>query len=688
MSGLPPGAASDDDGADPPREMEGRAPPEDGEVHDSPQSSPRSSPRSPRAASPRGRRASAAFQAQMLGLDDEYGGGGAPVLGVPRLDGDGDGDDDNEWAPLETWKPGDHAVVTASGVDVISSAYERVDEPFQESVAGQIGQVGTVLLVQGNGCLRLSFRTTEEEVTVPQSILRKTFVVPLEVDPHAAPEDTGLIVRESKHGGLQILGVFEGSEAWKASIGTQTGWWLTHVGRTPVKSREDFIDARGSEVRMEKRVTLPYTFAAATLEDKVERAILGTDLRIYLVFVALFVVFFILDRDVEASYYITQNMRGAVLGNEIPHFYNDDSGIGCVPSTTTSLKWEKTFLDLANTWDWNVWVVTMALPSLLGGSHFGASYSSNIILGGVRFRTLRVRSDSCSVNPDIIPATVVGNQKCYSGFSSGKESKGKIGGESLTYLATFNPRDVSPVWGETPQYRTCGEQDPSGSWSPPLTTGVVELYHCGGYTFEVPFMQNSTAGKLENIDVEKAVGIYRKWACKGFVDNSATRLVAMELFEYSPTHDTFLSVKVFFEVAAGGAWLPLEQYRTFAVWTLDRKAQTALDIIFLLFILYYAGDFVADARRQARRNRPLLAYFMQPWTVLEFINLVLFLVSFGFRFAWYAASNDVNVKIDRLSEANVYPAQLDKIQWLYMMQVYFNSCSMHPFFFFLSSFFC
>ena len=636
--------------------------------HSSPRGSPQGgdgnvSPRSPR----RKQSFGAAQNAQLLGL-----GAAVRAPGSVPLLGD---EDEDEWGPLELWKPGDNAYLVTNE-DKIHAAMEAAELPSPSSELLQhCGEVATVTVVTAEQNLEVVFGEDTTVFMLPPSAVKKTLMLPLEKPAEMTVEDIGLQIRHSEFGGLQVIGTTEGEDAWKAGIGSHPGWWITHVGKAFVMTEEDFTDAEGTSIRLEKRVTLPYTFASSTLEDKIERAILSSDLRIYLIFVALFVVFFILDRDVEASYYITQNMRAAVFGNEIPFFYPDDSGIGCKAGEPEILKWEKTYRDLANVWDWNVWTVTMALPSLWATSQFGPAVSSNILLGGVRFRTIRTRSDSCTVNPDIIPSYLLSEQKCYGAYSSGAESAGRIGGESMDYLATFNPRETTGIWGETPQYRTCGETDPDGSWVPPLTSGLVDTYHCGGYVFEIPFHRNGTNG-LEVLPVETAVEMYKNWACKGWVDDYATRLVALELYEYSPTFDTFLSVKIFFEVAAGGAWLPLDQYRTFSIWSPNKKGQLALDIIFLMFILYYVGDFIADARRQRRRNRKLLRHFMSPWVILEFLNLTLFLISFGFRFAWYTVSNSTNVTVDEMNRQRVYPVVLDRIEWLFMMQVYFNSCSM------------
>ena len=654
------------------------------------QESPKSSDgqRSPR--SPRGKKQrrsmvpgkeKAAQAAMMIGSGDQGEDTNLEVHAEKMLKSNFQVNDDDDWSPLESWKPGDYAFVSTDQqlvIDAFISSEIEFEEEVIISLLGEIGRVGQVI---SESQLELTFNQTTN--IFPISTLKKTLLVPLIIQQHDTAESLGLSARETTHGGIQILGAEEGSIAWKAGLGGFYGWWLTHVGKKRVTAISDIDNVEGEDIRLEKRVTLPFIFALSNLEEKVEGAVLSSDLRVYVAFVAMFIAFFIVDRNVESAFYITQNMRGAVLGNEIPVLYDDDTGIGCTDGHSLQpVRWEKTYTDLANVGDWNAWIVHMALPTIWHISQFGRSVSSNILLGGVRFRTLRVRNDSCTVNHDIIPniPELQKEQACYAGYSSGTESKGLPGQESAEFLSNFNPLPWDPVYGYSeipwdpvniPSYRSCSDSVPETSWSPPLTSGQITFYHCGGYLFEIPFMINGTWNSGEN-----ATNSYKKRACQGFVDDVATRLVAMELYEYSPTFDTFLSARIFFEVAAGGAWIPTDQLRTFTLWTEARVGQTALDIVFFMFILYYIGDFVADARRQSRRNRPLLRHFLNPWTILEFLNMILFLVSFGFRFAWYARSGEADIKIDHLAKSGRYPGILDQIEWLYMIQVYINSCSM------------
>eukprot|EP01062_Namystynia_karyoxenos_P020136 TRINITY_DN17622_c0_g1_i1.p1 TRINITY_DN17622_c0_g1~~TRINITY_DN17622_c0_g1_i1.p1 ORF type:complete len:1100 (+),score=417.78 TRINITY_DN17622_c0_g1_i1:134-3301(+) len=625
----------------------------------------------------------------------DRGPGDANDDGVPDILEDGD-----DWTPNETWKVGQWCVVLGT-LEKLQKAYRQSVLEWDPELVGPLcGAVGEVVAVVAiDRALRVQVRGEQNPVLLPFAAVRKVQLVPLPKPKGTTADELGLELRVTRHGGLQVQGAIEGEAAHDAGLGDLYGQWLTHVGDTPVATLEQFAEAEGNELRFERRVTLPYEFAKVKMEEKINGAILTADLRLYIIFVIFFCVFFLLDRDVEPAYYVTENMRNAVLGNEIPETYSADaSGIGCVPGAyKTPVRWEKTFLDLANVGDWNAWVVTMALPSLWGADQFGPSVSSNILLGSVRFRVIRMRNDSCTVNSEIIPNLpgLEEQQLCYAPFSGpndDSEAKGKGPGESALFAQMFDqripdieydpsvidPRDGGYQPDKWTQYRYCKDINVGAEWSPPWTTAKIDVYHCGGYFFEVPFYKwNNDTQAMEKTTTTEAQDIFRRRACNNFFDNVATRLVSMELVEYTPTFDTFLSVKMLFEVAAGGAWIPTHQFRTFALWTgtTGRVNQTIFDHFFLLFVLYYVFDFFADARRQYRRKGSLLGHILQPWTILEFLNLSLFLASFGFRFTWWARCVQADVKLDALRTRSIYPGVLDEIEWLYVMQVYINSCN-------------
>ncbi|KAJ9464875.1 Polycystin-2 [Diplonema papillatum] len=197
--------------------------------------------------------------------------------------------------------------------------------------------------------------------------------------------------------------------------------------------------------------------------------------------------------------------------------------------------------------------------------------------------------------------------------------------------------------------------------------GDISVYHCGGYTVDLPF--NSSCRAVT--DATKALQADNA----PFIDTLATRFAVAEFFVYSVQTDTYTSVKLFTEFAPGGALVNKWQLRTFAVYTGEPPI---LDCFFLAFVLYFCWSFVNDWRAfnkgyppgsRASRGQWWL-YLFEFWNVLELTNLVTFLVVFALQFAWMAACSQESFLFPFQPR---YPEEFDHLLNLYMMKVYANS---------------
>lgn len=667
----------------------------------------------------------------------------------------------------EIWKPGNSGVVI-SNAEKFAAHFETVHLEYLEEYAVICGTVGQVTKVFADKTLMAMFYDEDANATeyrVPVASFRKVQIVDFYKPAMTNAEECGLMLRQTPFGGLQMETPLEGTRAWDAGLGEFFGQWLTHVGDTPVMTYEQFEAAEGGELRLEKRVTLPYEFAYRKLEQKVNGANLLSDLRVFVFFVIIFTFYFLLDRDTESAFYITHNMREPALGNEIPEIWTDGSGIGCEEGADIypiPYKWEKTFWDLANSGDWNVWIVTMAIKSLWDfgkwSTSFGPTMSGNVPLGAVRFRVIRMSNSSCDINRAVIPNNpeLGPMQVCYGKWDNMPHGgKGEMTSNEWSDVSSYLDRasvvpeklNARPMAGPVErlpdgvydpalytQWRSCDDMNPGHRWNPPWTSGQDgRTYHCGGYYFEIPYYRFrapsdasgtrvaavpptpepattdsptingtteaqsvdasnittdaptagtsapsptpiSTTPVYEQTSADEAIFEYKRRACAGLFEDTATRLITMEFIEYSPTADSFLSTRVLLEVGAGGAWIPGIQFRTFQVWTTKRLGQTVFDFFFLGFVFYYVGDFVSGAKRKYRRSGSVMA-ILDPWVILEFLNLSMYVMSFGFRFTWMARCVDVSPKVDVMETQGFYPGLLDEIEWLYMMQVYINCCN-------------
>eukprot|EP00760_Papus_ankaliazontas_P030738 PhM_4_TR4995/c1_g6_i1/m.73172 len=390
---------------------------------------------------------------------------------------------------------------------------------------------------------------------------------------------------------------------------------------------------RGQELADEAGVQ--YDFALKVIDYKIQSSVLTSDLRIYVIFLIMFCFFFLIGRDVNETYYMQAQIKAEIVDNEF-----------------ASLKLGKTYTGIANPGDWIDFVKTSLVIQL-----HDTTMGNNILLGAARFRTLRVTPSSCSINDYIIPESMPSQaQECFGKWSGGNEDIGQI----------RNRFNQVTRWA----YMSCG--DISGG---AVTTGDFAFYHCGGFTFDVPFWVQDNSGKYVRLSQEQTELLYTNPALGDppFVDSVATRFVMVEWFMYSPQLDKFMGVKLFTEAAPGGMWRPNFQLRSFTVWTSKDIGKTVYDFIFFAFVLYYIYDFVGDIFRYRRLHGKVLGYFFSVWNALELVNLSIFIIVFAFRWKWWDLCLNRDVKLDTIAYRQAYPGELDDIMTFYLQQVYFNS---------------
>lgn len=432
------------------------------------------------------------------------------------------------------------------------------------------------------------------------------------------------------------------------------------------------VDDEGNDLRQEKdthdvrrkgqwrglersgEAGLYFDYALETFDYKIQASILGSDLRVFVVFVVAFCFFFLVGRDINQNHYFAKAVKDPLLGSEI-----------------AQLKVEKYFVDISEAYEFNLWVLDVFLYQTIDLDY---PTGGNFFLGSTRYRTQRVRKDTCTINYDIIPPSMPGSAlECYGEYEILNADTGE----------TTSAYNQVGRW----EYKSC-ESIGMGT----RTTGIIATYDCGGYMFEVPWwrpVDRSSPDSLANAQMMPfpseeyermpkniAEKLYVEPALLNnppFVDNLATRFVVLETFLYQSTLGSFLSIKVYCEQAAGGLWVPNYQVRVFNVWTNDDIAKTVFDGFFLLFILFYVYNFIADLLEFRRREKKTLAFFFNLWNIMEFLNLWIFVVVFGFRIAWIVDSIQADIKIDELTYTQKYPVILDDILNNYMFQVYLNS---------------
>lgn len=426
------------------------------------------------------------------------------------------------------------------------------------------------------------------------------------------------------------------------------------------------VEAAGDDVQVDRvgklrRITqIPISFVLERLQLKLDSADLMVDLLIYIPFLIMFVFFFTNGRDTESNFFVAQGIRNQYELSEYPKTSDQVATFRNEISQNQRLwvELDKNYWGMGNQGDWNPWLADVFVRSTfecdtrdptapLPAGSVRAAKGQTLLIGAARARTIRVRADSCALDPYITPENrSLFPSSCYAtGHSDGDEDKGPFCTDQVD-------SNGDPLF----QYF-------SSSQVPGVPiVGWEGVYHSGGYMFQIPF-DISCNNALELVN--NATG---NNDC-GFCDQWGSRFVNVEWFAYTPYSDAFHVIKYFQEVDAAGWWRLLYTLRSFQVWTPNYINRTVFEMFFFAFVLYYWAVLIYQSVIAYRESR-LLLFWVEMWNVLELANLICFLVVFGVRFAWMAKSSQSNVQFPMAAR---YPDNLDVIQSLDNTQVVANS---------------
>eukprot|EP01065_Artemidia_motanka_P020580 TRINITY_DN24637_c0_g1_i1.p1 TRINITY_DN24637_c0_g1~~TRINITY_DN24637_c0_g1_i1.p1 ORF type:complete len:764 (+),score=235.90 TRINITY_DN24637_c0_g1_i1:107-2398(+) len=445
--------------------------------------------------------------------------------------------------------------------------------------------------------------------------------------------------------------------------------WLGTEDFTVPPAATEFAPQKTGKYEKAFQMQVPLPFVISRVSHRMTSNRLYTDLIIYVPFLIMFVFFAYGGRGVMEhghpygiveGYYTTAVLKDIVLGNELQDYQST-----------------KTFEDVKNAQEWHSWFSTVLVPNIFQECGEGADptppdgprilQGKNYLLGAMRVRAQRASNRSCELSPDLfgedpvtgqVPQEVLDRSPCYGLISDGEQTELLFGFRNELVERQAGTNDSLLF-----QWKDCDDLEGGQS-----TLGFIERsYHCGGYITDVAFEKPCyTAEWL----AEKL----RPDGSTPLVDNVRTRFVIVEFFVYSPVHNGFTSVKIFAEVSAAGSWLPQYQIRNFLVWTsAENTGETIFDFFFFAFVLYFCYVFTRDlmAHRSSASGGSIASFIVKPWNLLEFLNLICFLVSFAFRWAWW----DVSMQSDGIQfpYAPKYPSDLDRLLTYYSQQTYANS---------------
>lgn len=243
---------------------------------------------------------------------------------------------------------------------------------------------------------------------------------------------------------------------------------------------------------------------------------------------------------------------------------------------------------------------------------------ANRLFGVARLRMLKIqRNSECLVQKALKSAFPA----CYGAYMVGTEDN-----------AAYGPPD-SRTGANIFQYR----KEPSGT----QVTGKVATYGTGG------FMQAFTSRYNETLT---AVRMMERYSFFG----PGTRAVFLDFTVYNFNLGCYAVCQILFEVTPDGDWL-----NTFNVEVLIQRHLSPIasrstgdwlallgEIILILFVLRYlleeASEFVGF-----RGWRPYIKfeYFEDAWNLLDWLNLILILVTLGYKVSTWGLASSVQVYV-------------------------------------------
>ena len=473
-------------------------------------------------------------------------------------------------------------------------------------------------------------------------------------DASPAKEESGGGGGGNNHSGVMASGNFVRRSSVTASRRLEDNQNSQSAGAGGANNNDVSLQRTG-QLRRETR--LPIRFVIDRLRLSVDSSELTSDFIKFVPFLALFIFYFIVGRDIEGNFYVLRSVREAMFRPSYP-FVTTQLALyqqQVLAGERLWLELDKDYPTIGNAGDWQSWATDTLVPSIWDCTPansstryaFLAPVGQNFHLGSLRIRTQHVSNTSCTVLEDLYPAnTTLLPRACYSGLSTGSETK-----DGLRCNQT-NPLD--PTGPPLFAYKQCSD-------IPGVPISAIEgIYHCGGYMVEIPFSASC--------DQAKAVVSLAANDC--FVNQWSTRFVAVEYFVYTPSTDSFHSIKLYNEAAPPGAWTNQWQFRSFQVYSSSDAAAIALEFVFLAYVLYWVFVYIYDGVRAYRNPElSLLGYITDFWSVLELTNLICFIAMFIIRWSWWSVSNSAANNL-ALPFPDGYPPYLDRLQVLYESQVY------------------
>jgi len=230
--------------------------------------------------------------------------------------------------------------------------------------------------------------------------------------------------------------------------------------------------------------------------------------------------------------------------------------------------------------------------------------TANYLLGSARMRQVRVKQeDNCQVNPmfDIyrIP--------CYPGFSEGKEDADEFGDEGMMFKYS---------------------DDSDGT----KYTGYMSTYPSGGFMQTLSWNHTKALLTLKTLKEKKFLGLATRAVFLDFSlwsSNVGKYAVMRLVVEFTPagTVHTFLQTLILSEanLVPGGLG----------------ETNDWLQLVSVFFVILFVFWYMAEEAQEFFHSR--LAYLMDAWNIIDWVNMVLLIVCFFMRVVLFSKGSGMDI---------------------------------------------
>lgn len=411
-----------------------------------------------------------------------------------------------------------------------------------------------------------------------------------------------------------------------------------HAEAVNYRRNQKRVREKDPEDIVEMYKELPINFVVEALDFKVTSSRLMGEILFYIPFLICFVFVFMLARPIEEGFYMTKSISDVIVTQQLPSFKNPRTF-----NEVTDVTWFYSWMTLLVTELWRDRAEN-TFPSVQG---------QNILVGALRVRQQRSTASSCSYNAYFFNGSTAG-VPCYGSLKDGADSAPFFCPATSTCMDDGTLQDALDTLGLPAEGFT---YDPSVGLP---YEGQVASYVDGGYAVDFNFSEPLSV-QLDKLQAMEKLG---------FVDEVATRLVDVSFYAYNPSIDFFIGFLMVLEVPYGGTWLPLSRAFGFEVFTSRHNGQLGFQVFFFFFVLGFIALFIWQFVSDFRKGRTT-SFILDAWNVIEFVNLLIFIVMYGFLYSWIGQSQ--KLKLNELLAESSYSSILEKTNDLYQQMVWFNA---------------